>query len=105
VNELPHGTVTGEIGYPSEFNPPMTLYFERIDNGAIIQFSIPENHMNYSVLLPIGSYYVYAWAPNYNLEGAYVSDDGKLKAFVVHGGQTTSGIRITDWRPERHSRP
>lgn len=105
VNELPHGTVTGEIGYPSEFNPPMTLYFERIDNGTIIQFSIPENHMNYSVLLPIGNYYVYAWAPNYNLEGAYISDDGKLKAFVVHGGQTTSGIRITDWRPERHSRP
>jgi hypothetical protein len=105
VNELPHGTVTGEIGYPSEFNPPMTLYFERIDNGAIIQFSIPENHMNYSVLLPNGNYYAYAWAPNYNLEGAFVSDDGKLKAFTVEGGKTTSGIRITDWQVDHHSRP
>ena len=105
VTELPHGTVTGEIGYPSEFNPPMTLYFERIDNGTITQFSIPENHMNYSVLLPNGSYYAYAWAPNYNLEGAYVDENGKLKAFKVEGGKITSGIRISDWQVERHSRP
>lgn len=105
VNELPHGTVTGEISYPSEFNPPMTLYFERVDNGAIIQFYIPENQMNFSVLLPNGNYYAYAWAPGYNLEGAYVNDYGILKAFAIQGGQTTSGIRITDWRPERHSRP
>jgi hypothetical protein len=105
VNELPHGTVTGEISYPSEFNPPMTLYFERVDNGAIIQFYIPENQMNYSVLLPNGNYYAYAWAPGYNLEGAYVNEYGILKTFTVQGGQTTSSIRITDWRPERHSRP
>jgi hypothetical protein len=105
VAELPHGTVTGEIGYPSEFNPPMTLYFERVDNGTIVQFSIPENHMNYSVLLPNGNYYAYAWAPGYNLEGAYVNDDGTLKAFSVQGGQTTSGIRIDNWQPDHHSRP
>lgn len=105
VTELPHGTVTGEIGYPSEFNPPMTLYFERVDNGQIIQFSIPENNMKYSVLLPNGKYYAYAWAPGFNLEGAYVDDNGLLKALTVEGGKTTSGIRITDWQPERHSRP
>lgn len=105
ANELEHGTVTGNICYPSEFNPPMTLYFERIGNGQIIQFSIPENQMSYSFLLPKGNYYAYAWAPGYNLEGAYVSDDGKLKVFAVHGGETTSGIRICDWRTEPHSRP
>ncbi len=105
VKELPHGTVTGEIGYPSEFNPPMTLYFQRVGTGEIIQFSIPENHMNYSVLLPNGSYYAYAWAPGYNLEGAYVNEDGSLKPFAVQGGQTTSGIRITDWQPDHHGLP
>jgi hypothetical protein len=104
VKNLPHGTVTGQICYPSEFNPPMTLYFEQLDAGQIIQFSIPENHMNFSVLLPNGSYYAYAWAPNFNLEGAYVNSDGTLRAFVVQGGQTTSGIRICDWGPEHHSR-
>jgi len=103
-SNLPHGTVTGEICYPSEFNPPMTLYFEQIGTNQIIQFSIPENHMNYSVLLPNGTYYAYAWAPGYNLEGAYVKGDGTLKAFAVFGGQTTSGIRICDWSPEPHDR-
>jgi len=105
MTDLPHGTVTGDICYPSEFNPPMTLYFERVGTGQIIQFSIPENHMNYSVLLPNGNYFAYAWAPGYNLEGAYVNDNGTLKSFLVQGGQTISGIRICDWRPEHHSRP
>lgn len=105
VTELPHGTVTGDICYPSEFNPPMTLYFERVDNGQIVQFSIPENNMNYSVLLPNGNYFAYAWAPGYSLEGAYVNDDGTLKPFAVQGGQTTTGIRICDWRPDHHNRP
>jgi hypothetical protein len=105
VAGLQHGTVSGDICYPSEFNPPMTLYFERVGTGQIIQFSIPENNMNYSVLLPNGKYYAYAWAPGYNLEGAYVDDDGTLKAFWVEGGQTASGIRICDWRPNPHSRP
>lgn len=104
-NELPHGTVTGDICYPSEFNPPVTLYFERVNSGQIIQFSIPENQMDYSVLLPNGNYFAYAWAPGYNLEGAYISDDGTLKAFPVQGGQTTTGIHICDWQPEHHSRP
>jgi hypothetical protein len=104
VNEAPHGTVTGDICYPSEFNPPMTLYFERVGNGQITQFAIPENQMDYRVLLPNGNYFAYAWAPGYNLEGAYVNEDGTLKAFRVQGGQTISGIRICDWQPEHHSR-
>jgi len=102
--DLPHGTVTGEICYPSEFNPAMTLYFEQVGTNQITQFSIPENHMTFSVLLPNGTYYAYAWAPGYNLEGAYVNGDGTLKAFVVEGGRTTSGIRICDWRPDHHER-
>ena len=104
VPDVPHGTVTGEICYPSEFNPPMTLYFERVGTNEIIQFSIPENHMTYSVLLPNGTYYAYAWAPGYNLEGAYVNADRTLKSFGVYGGETTSGIRICDWGPDHHDR-
>lgn len=102
--DLPHGTVTGDICYPSEFIPAMTLYFERFGTGQIIQFSIPENQISYSVLLPNGTYYAYAWAPGFNLEGAYVNSDGTLKTFAVQGGQTTSGIRICDWGPDHHER-
>lgn len=102
--QYPHGTVTGNICYPSEFNPPMTLYFEKADNSEVIQFSIPENHMNFSFLLPNGVYYVRAWAHNYNLEGAYVHPERTMKSFVIYGGQTTSGINICDWDVYPHSR-
>lgn len=104
ATDLPHGTVTGDICYPSEFNPAMTLYFEQVGTNQITQFSIPENHMTFSVLLPNGAYYAYAWAPGFNLEGAHVKGDGTLKSFSVQGGQTTSGIRICDWSPDHHER-
>jgi hypothetical protein len=101
---LPHGEVDGTICYPSEFNPPLTLYFEKASTGETIQFYVPENHMSFRYLLPNGTYYAYAWAPGYNLEGAYVNPDGTMKTFVIKGGQTTSGIRICDWDIYSHSR-
>ena len=102
--DLPHGTVTGNFCYPSEFNPQLVLYFENAVTGEVIQFSIPESNPTFSVLLPNGAYYAYAWAPGYNLEGAYVNPDRTMKTFVVKGGQTTSGINICDWDVNHHDR-
>jgi hypothetical protein len=102
--ELPHGTVTGSLCYPSEFNPPLTLYFEKAGTTDKIQFTIPENQNVYSVLLPNGTYYAYAWAPVYNLEGAYVNEHQTMKTFVVVGGQTTAEINLCDWSPYPHAR-
>jgi Ig-like domain from next to BRCA1 gene len=102
--DLPHGTVTGSLCYPSEFNPPMTLYFEKAGTNESVQFSIPEAQNFYSVLLPNGSYYAYAWAPGYNLEGAYTDSSGLMKTFVVSGGQITSNIHLCDWSPYPHGR-
>jgi Ig-like domain from next to BRCA1 gene len=104
VKDLPYGEVSGSICYPSEFNPPMTLYFELKGSNETIQFSIPANTPSYEVLLPNGIYYAYAWAPNYNLEGAYVSPERFMKSFVVKGGQTTAGINICDWDSSPHTR-
>lgn len=104
VDDLPHGTVTGNFYYPSEFNPPLNLYFENAATGETILFAIPEKNFTYSVLLPNGTYYVYAWAPNYNLQGAYVNDSLTMKPITVKGGQNTSGINLTDWSPYPHSR-
>lgn len=101
---VPYGEVTGSLCYPSEFNPPMTLYFEKAGTVDKIQFSIPENQNVYSVLLPGGTYYAYAWAPGYNLEGAYTDSNGLMKTFVVQGGQTTSNINLCDWSPYPHGR-
>jgi hypothetical protein len=102
--ELPHGTVSGALCYPSEFNPPMTLYFEKAGTNETIQFSIPEDQNFFSVLLPNGRYYAYAWAPGYNLEGAYTDSSGLMKTFLVSGGQTTANINLCDWSPNPHGR-
>jgi hypothetical protein len=82
----------------------MTLYFEKVGSSETIQFSIPENQNIYNVLLPAGTYYAYAWAPVYNLEGAYVDSSGLMKAFVVEGGEITPFINLCDWSPNPHGR-
>lgn len=104
TTELPHGTASGALCYPSEFNPPMTLYFEKVGTGETTQFYIPEAQNFFSVLLPNGRYYAYAWAPGYNLEGAYTNSNGLMKSFLVSGGQTTYNIDLCDWSPYGHGR-
>ena len=101
---LPHGEVSGSLCYPSEFNPPMTLYIEEVGTGDRIQFSIAEAQNSYTVLVPNGLYYAYAWAPGYNLEGAYTNANGLMLAFTVSGGQTTYNIDLCDWSPYGHGR-
>ena len=101
---LPHGEVSGSLCYPSEFNPPMTLYFENADSGERIQFSIVENQNVYRVLIPNGTYYAYAWAPGYSLEGAYTHSNGLMKTFTISGGELTENIHLCDWSPHPHGR-
>jgi hypothetical protein len=65
--------VAGNFCYPSEFNPPLTLYFENAHTGEKIQFAFPENENVCNVPLPACRYY--AWTPNYNLEGEYADSN------------------------------
>lgn len=104
VKDIPHGEVTGNICYPSEFNPPVTLYFEQKGTNQVIQFSIPRDTPTYKVLLPTGIYYVHAWANDYGLEGAYVDSSFLMRSFVVNSGQLTSGINLCDWSPAPHAK-
>jgi len=101
---ISYGTVSGSLCYPSEFNPPMTLYFEDVHTGDTIQSSVSEAQNYYAVLLPAGRYYVYAWAPGYNLEGAYTHSNGLMKSVFVGGGQTVSSVNLCDWSPYGHAR-
>ncbi|HEX5809307.1 MAG TPA: NBR1-Ig-like domain-containing protein [Anaerolineales bacterium] len=102
--EQSHGTVSGALCYPSEFNPPLTLYFEKAGTNETIQFFMPESQNFFNVLLPNGRYYAYAWAPGYNLEGAYTDSTGVMRTFAVNGGQTTTNVNLCDWSPYAHER-
>jgi hypothetical protein len=103
-SEPQHGTVSGALCYPSEFNPPMTLYFEKAGTNETISFFMPENQNFFDVLLPSGKYYAYAWAPGYNLEGAYTDASDLMKTFNVSAGQTTWNIDLCSWSPYPHGR-
>ena len=104
VADTPHGTVGGNLCYPSEFNPPMTLYLEEAGTGNRYQFAIAESQFTYSVVIPAGRYYAYAWAPGYNLEGAYTDESGLMKSFLVEGSLTTPFINLCNWSPNPHGR-
>lgn len=104
VDELPHGVVNGSFSYPSEYNPRLVLYFENAVTGEIIQFAIPEKSPSFSMLLANGTYYAYAWAPDYQLQGAYVNANLTMKPVIVKSGQITTDILISDFSPIPHSR-
>jgi len=104
VKDIPHGEVTGNICYPSEFNPPVTLYIDSKGTNEVIQFSIPQDSPTFKVLLPTGVYYAHAWASGYDLEGAYVDSSFLMKSFTVYNGQMTSGINLCDWSPTPHAK-
>lgn len=103
-DELLLGTVTGTICYPSEFNPDLILTLEKVRTGETIQFSIPKNHPEFTVSVPPGRYYAYAWTPEFQLEGAYVNRDRTMQSFLVRRGELTGGIAICDWDIKHHER-
>ena len=102
-----NGTVTGALGYPSEFIPPMKIYFAKVDTGDVLTLSTTENQATYSKTLPPGAYYVYAWLDGFGLGGSYSAavpcgltvdcTDHTLLPVEVAPGTSTEGIDILDW--------
>jgi len=101
------GEVTGQICYPSEFIPPMTLYFENVGNNLVSQFDHSDGSDSYSVNLFPGTYVAYAYRQGTNIGGSYSQavlcglsvncTDHTLIEFDVLAGQTTMDIDICDY--------
>ena len=101
------GTVKGKICYPSENTPAMTAYFMNVQTDQLIEKSIAESQSNYSVVLPPGKYYAYAWVPEYQVGGMYskfiecgsedTCKDHSPLSFSVIPGTILDGIDICDW--------
>lgn len=101
------GILTGQVCYPSESIPPMTAYFENTSTHAVISIAIAQDQGSYSVDLPAGVYYAYAWVAEYGIGGSYsqmvpcgltaACTDHNLIEVNVAAGSTTGGADICDW--------
>jgi hypothetical protein len=101
------GTITGNICYPGDRIPAMTAYFRNTSTDQLFEFQISENQSSYSIQLPPGSYYAYAWVPLYQVGGLYSRavlcglddscEDHNPQPFDVLAGSSVEGIHICDW--------
>jgi len=101
------GEVMGQLCYPSEFIPPLTLYFENVGNNLVSQFDHSDGSDSYSVNLFPGTYVAYAYRQGTNIGGSYSQavlcglnvncTDHTLIEFDVLAGQTTMDIDICDY--------
>ena len=100
-------TVQGKICYPSEQIPEITAYFRKVNSQELFEFTISENQDSYTVELPSGKYYAWAWAALDQIGGLYskyvvcgmteTCTDHSPLLFEVQAGTTITGIDICDW--------
>lgn len=101
------GTVAGNLCYPSERIPPMTLYFQPVGGETAYTYDVQADQTHYQYDLLPGEYYAYAWVADYFAGGSYsesircdIGDDcagSDLASFTIQAGQATAGIDICDW--------
>lgn len=105
-----NGVVKGEICYPSQFIPEMTVYLEEMESGLITEVEIARNQRIFSTSLEPGMYSAYAYPDemgNNPLGGAYTEfvvcgmglecTDHALRIFEIRSGDTLNEIRVCDW--------
>jgi hypothetical protein len=113
------GTVTGSLGYPSDFVPALAIYALPTNNLADGRYVIftertgvaPAGSVTYTMQVPAGTYYFVSYvreAPAGNKNGgAYTKlvtcgmqppcSDHTLIPVTVTAGQTITGVDIRDW--------
>lgn len=103
------GQVSGRLCYPSEFIPPMVLHFLEIDSDQLTSVDHSSGEPSYSVELPAGTYYAFAFRSDVEMGGGgaytdYIAcgaeegcGDQSLHAFDVPADGQVSDIDICDW--------
>jgi hypothetical protein len=101
------GTIEGNVCYPSDHIPEMTVFLHNILTDTSVEVPIPLNVGNFSQQVPPGEYKAYAWLPDFSGGGSYSQavpcglsvncNDHSLIEFVVAPGATVSGVEICDW--------
>jgi hypothetical protein len=101
------GTITGQLSFPSQYIPSLTIFAIRVDNGLSTYYSIDTvaNQFSYAIEVDPGIYNVYAFRDDYAAGytsyvtcgmGAYCSDHTPLQV-VVKAGKVVKNINLSDW--------
>lgn len=112
------GFITGQLSYPSEFIPPLTIVAYQLDekgsmNGDKFMVDTLENSAEYELDVPAGKYFVVAYLRKGTLKGidglaaGYTRfmlcgataecTDHSLVVVEVKDGEITGGINPQDW--------
>jgi hypothetical protein len=109
---LTTGFVQGSLSYPSDFIPPLRIVFWDVSSSAYQYLDTPVNQMGYLIELPVGTYYVVAYAMDQfgvptGLAGGYTQavlcglqvgcTDSTLIPVTVVAGGTVLDISPGDW--------
>lgn len=57
-----NGVITGELCYPSDWIPAMTVYARNLSTGQTFRTAKPEGSESYSLSVPSGRYHVFSWS-------------------------------------------
>ncbi|MCB0171256.1 MAG: DUF4174 domain-containing protein, partial [Anaerolineae bacterium] len=90
------GTVSGDVCYPSDETPPMTIFIKDTRSDDLITLDIDRGQNHYTTELPAGEYIAYANTVGMGLQGTPECDAGDECPFTVELGQTVT-IDLCDW--------
>ena len=107
VQQASTGLISGELSFPSERIPALTIFAIRIDNGLYTYYSIQtdEHQAEYSIRVDPGVYQLLAYIDDYaggytqyvQCGMGYQCQDHSLVPVVVEAGEIVTGIDLQDW--------
>ena len=99
--------VRGDICYPGQRSPAMLVFFRDLSSDQVFELLVGEHQDNYTIELPAGSYYAYAWVEQYQVGGLFSKKmvcgdseectDHSPARITLKGGQIVDHIDICDW--------
>lgn len=116
ANDLPtptladvRGKITGNLGFPSEGIPELTVYaFDTLNQKKYFTVETQVNQGTFTIInVDPGSYYIVAYPKNNDFAGSYTKavpcglsvecTDHSMIDVIVNPGETVSGVEVRDW--------
>lgn len=105
------GQVKGQICFPGDTYPEMTIYFYETNSQQFLSYPVAENQESYQLEIPAGVYLAFAWLPNKGAGGGYTQfvecsktllscTDHSLAPFLVRENHASISIDICDWETD-----